>query len=161
MCQIHDSRYFRDRTRTNRYVKRIIILYSLALAALIFILKMMEYKYLVRELKIEFYLGLIAITFAALGVWAGLRLTRRPSVVAASAAPFIRDDERIRQSGISKREYEVLELMAQGLSNQEIADKLFVSLNTVKTHTANLFIKLDVKRRTQAIQKAKGMHLIP
>jgi DNA-binding NarL/FixJ family response regulator len=122
---------------------------------------MMEYKYLVRELKLEFYLGLIAITFAALGVWAGLRLTRRNPVVTNPVVSFVPDDERIRQSGISKREYEVLELMAKGLSNQEIADKLFVSLNTVKTHTSNLFIKLDVKRRTQAIQKAKGMQLIP
>lgn len=142
-------------------MKRTIILYSLALAALIFILKMMEYKYLVRELKLEFYLGLIAVTFAALGVWAGLRLTRSKPVVVDHAAPFVVDEERIRQSGISKREYEVLELMAKGLSNQEIADRLFVSLNTVKTHTSNLFIKLDVKRRTQAIQKAKGMQLIP
>ncbi len=78
-------------------------------------------------------------------------------VVATPRGTFLPDDERIRQSGISKREYEVLELMAKGLSNQEIADKLFVSLNTVKTHTSNLFIKLEVKRRTQAIQKAKGM----
>lgn len=142
-------------------MKKTLILYSLAMAALIFLLKMLEYKYLVRELKLEFYLGLIAVTFAALGVWAGLRLTsRKPVVMGASPEPFIPNEEQIRQSGISKREYEVLELMAKGLSNQEIADKLFVSLNTVKTHTSNLFLKLDVKRRTQAIQKAKGMHLI-
>ncbi|HYG19004.1 MAG TPA: response regulator transcription factor, partial [Ohtaekwangia sp.] len=96
-----------------------------------------------------------------LGVWAGFRLTRRKNepapVIPGSPAP---DEERLKQAGISKREYEVLELMATGCSNQEIADKLFVSLNTVKTHTSNLFIKLDVKRRTQAIQKAKDLHLI-
>jgi two-component system, NarL family, response regulator LiaR len=141
-------------------MKRTIILYALALAALVFLLKMLEYKYLVRELKLEFYLGVIAVIFAALGVWAGLKLTRKTPVVVNSSTPFSPDENLIRQSGISKREYEVLELMAKGLSNQEIADQLFVSLNTVKTHTSNLFIKLDVKRRTQAIQKAKGMHLI-
>jgi two-component system, NarL family, response regulator LiaR len=141
-------------------MRRTIILYALALAALIFLLKMLEYKYLVRELKLEFYLGVIAVIFAALGVWAGLRLTRKTPVVVTRSVPFSPDESLIRQSGISKREYEVLALMAKGLSNQEIADQLFVSLNTVKTHTSNLFIKLDVKRRTQAIQKAKGMQLI-
>jgi NarL family two-component system response regulator LiaR len=141
-------------------MRRTVILYAFALAALIFLLKMLEYKYLVRELKLEFYLGVIAVMFAALGVWAGLRLTRKTPIVVAHPVPFSPDENLIRQSGISKREYEVLALMAKGLSNQEIADQLFVSLNTVKTHTSNLFIKLDVRRRTQAIQKAKGMHLI-
>jgi ATP/maltotriose-dependent transcriptional regulator MalT len=81
-------------------------------------------------------------------------------LVPVSSDNFQLNEALLAQTGISKREYEVLELMAQGLSNQEIAEKLFVSLNTVKTHTSNLFVKLDAKRRTQAIQKAKELGLI-
>lgn len=73
---------------------------------------------------------------------------------------FILNETELQRLGISKREHEVLELIAKGLSNQEIADKLFVSLNTIKTHTSNLFLKLEVSRRTQAIQKAKELRLI-
>jgi two-component system, NarL family, response regulator LiaR len=143
-------------------MRKIVIFYAIALAALVFLLKFLEYRYLVRDLSLEFYLGLIAICFTVLGIWVGFKLTRKKEVVAVlHNTSFVPDENLVRQSGISKREYEVLELMAKGLSNQEIADKLFVSLNTVKTHTSNLFLKLDAKRRTQAIQKAKGMRLIP
>ncbi len=142
-------------------MKRTIFLYGLALALLIFLLKVLEYRYVMRELSMEFYVGLIAVFFAALGAWVGFRLTGHKRVVVVVQAGDIKaTDELLKQTGISKREYEVLELMSKGNSNQEIADKLFVSLNTVKTHTSNLFLKLDVKRRTQAIRRARDLGLI-
>ena len=131
----------------------------MALALLIFALRFIEYRFLVRDLTLEFYVGLVAILFAALGIWIGLRLTRKEAVVVNPEFKF--NEKEQSQRNISKRELEVLELMAQGLANQEIADKLFVSINTVKTHSSNLFSKLEVGRRTQAIKKAKGLGLIP
>ncbi len=123
---------------------------------------MIEYRFIVRDLSLEFYIGAIAVMFTAVGIWAGLKITTRKTIiVTALNLPFTLNDEELKKLNISKREYEVLELMASGLSNQEIADKLFVSLNTIKTHSSNLFVKLDVKRRTQAIQKAKELRLIP
>jgi two-component system, NarL family, response regulator LiaR len=143
-------------------MRRTIFLYGLALALFVFFLKFIEYRFLVRDLSLEFYLGLIALLFTVVGIWVGLKLTRKkPALVASNPVDFIPDENKLRLLGISKREYEVLGLIAAGLSNQEIADRLFVSLNTVKTHSSNLFIKLDAKRRTQAIQKAKEFRLIP
>ena len=138
---------------------RTVTLYGLSLAAIIALLKFLEYRFIVRALSLEFYMGILAVGFAALGVWMGMRLTRRKEVL-VPVSNFQFDPARLEKYNISKREYEVLELMAKGLSNQEIADKLFVSLNTVKTHSASLFIKLDVKRRTQAVQRAKELLLI-
>jgi DNA-binding CsgD family transcriptional regulator len=140
-------------------VKRTILLYGLAMAILIFLLKYLEYRLFVRDLSTEFYVGIIAVMFTILGVWVGLRLTRKRVVLVGP--DFFLNEDALQRLEISKREHEVLELMAQGLSNQEIADKLFVSLNTIKTHTSNLFLKLDVKRRTQAVQKGKELRLIP
>ncbi len=140
-------------------MKPTILIYGLAMAVLIFLLKYLEYRLFVRDLSIEFYVGIVAVMFAILGVWAGKRLTRRKIVLVGPV--FILNEDALQQLEISKREHEVLELMAQGLSNQEIADKLFVSLNTIKTHSSNLFLKLEVKRRTQAVQKGKELRLIP
>jgi NarL family two-component system response regulator LiaR len=140
-------------------MRKTILLYGVALAALTGILKFIEYRFFVRDLSLEFYLGAVAVIFAGLGVWAGLRLTRRKVVIANP--DFKLNEPELQRLGISKREYEVLELMAQGLSNQEIADKLFVSLNTVKTHSSNLFMKLDARRRTQAVRRAKEFGLLP
>jgi DNA-binding CsgD family transcriptional regulator len=140
-------------------MKKTIILYGLAMAVFIFLLKYLEYRLLSHDLSTETYIGIIAIAFTVLGVWAGLRLTRKKVIVATGN--FVFNESELQRLGISKREHEVLELIAQGLSNQEIADKLFVSLNTIKTHTSNLFLKLEVSRRTQAIQKAKELRLIP
>lgn len=140
-------------------MKRTILLYALALSLLAAVLKFLEYHFLIRDLSIEFYLSVVALLFTCLGVWAGLKLTRRRP--AAQDHPFISDQTTLVKLGISKREFEVLELISKGHSNREIADKLFVSLNTIKTHSSNLFIKLDVKRRTQAIQKARKLNLIP
>lgn len=143
-------------------MKKTILLYGLALAVLIFGLKILEYRYIMRDLSIEFYMGVIAVAFTILGVWAGLKLVRPKKVIVEKPITEFRLNEAmLHQLGLSKREHEVLELMAHGYSNQEIADRLFISLNTVKTHTANIFIKLDVKRRTQAVQKAKSLALIP
>lgn len=142
------------------FMKRTILVYGFSLAALIGLLKFLEYRLFVRDLSMEFYVGIVAVMFTILGVWVGLKLTRRKTIVITNAN-FQFDESRLEKVGISKREYEVLELMARGLSNQEIADKLFVSLNTIKTHSSNLFLKLEAKRRTQAIQRAKELQLIP
>jgi NarL family two-component system response regulator LiaR len=140
-------------------MRRTILIYGIAMAVLIGLLKFVEYRFLVRDIPLEFYIGIVAVMFTALGIWAGLRLTR-PKLIETDTKFFL-DEANLRKVGISKREYEVLELIAQGLSNQEIADKLFVSVSTVKTHAANIFAKLDARRRTQAIQRAKELHLIP
>ena len=140
-------------------MKRTIFLYGLAMAILIFLLKYLEYGLLIRDLTIEFYVGIVAVMFTILGVWVGVRLTWKKVVLVGSE--FILNENELHRLEISKRELEVLELMAKGLSNQEIADHLFVSLNTIKTHTSNLFLKLDAKRRTQAVQKGKALRLIP
>ena len=138
------------------------IIYGLALAVLFFFLRWIEYKFVIQELSKEFYIGLIAILFVIVGVWAGRKLTpSRKVVVTIPATPFIVNENNLSRLEITKREYEVLELMAQGLTNQQIADRLTLSLNTIKTHTSSLFLKMEVKRRTQAIQKAKDLNLIP
>ena len=145
-------------------MRKTILLYGLALAALILLLKIIEYRFFARDLSLEFYLGVVAVLFTILGAWVGLRLTSRnhnKGMMAIPAVDFVPKEDILKRTGISKREYEVLELMAKGNSNQEIADKLFVSLNTVKTHSSNLFVKLDAKRRTQAIQRAKELFLLP
>jgi two-component system, NarL family, response regulator LiaR len=142
-----------------RPVPRTVLLYGSALAVLIAAMKFIEYQYFARSLSIEFYIGLVALFFTGLGIWGGLKLTRKK--VEYVGPEFIRNETELAQLDISKRELEVLELMATGLSNQEIADKLFVSLNTVKTHSSNLFQKLAVARRTQAVQKARALRLIP
>jgi two-component system, NarL family, response regulator LiaR len=143
-------------------MKKTVLWYSLAAAALILLLKLLEYQLFIHVLSLEFYLMVVGVLCTSLGVWAGIRLTHRRKTAEAPAATMVRrDDKAFDASGLSKRELEVLELMARGLSNQEIADALFVSLNTVKTHAANLFVKLDVRRRTQAIQRGKALGLIP
>ena len=148
-------------------MRRTILLYALSMAALVFLMKFIQYRYLIRDLSIEFYIGLIAILFTAIGLWVGLRLTQKKVSLQSPMGQIQTDlkmeliqSDVINQFGISKRELEVLELMATGLSNQEIADKLFVSLNTVKTHAANLFVKLDVSRRTQAVSKGRELGIL-
>src|SRR5688572_20741846 len=108
-------------------------------------MKYIEYQFFAKSLSVEFYIGLVAVFFTGLGIWAGLKLTRNQ--VEMLGPEFIFNQTEFTRLDISKRELEVLELMAAGLSNQEIADKLFVSLNTIKSHTSNLFLKLDVNRR--------------
>ena len=142
-------------------MRRTIFIYGIAMAVLIGILKQVEYRYFIRELPLEFYIGVVAVMFTGIGIWAGLRLTRPKIVEIEVTGPFERDVAALERSGISKREYEVLELIAAGLSNQDIADRLFVSNSTVKTHVSNVLGKLDASRRTEAIAKAKEMRIIP
>jgi DNA-binding CsgD family transcriptional regulator len=149
-------------------MKKTILLYGFLLAALTGLLKFLEYRYFVRDLSVEFYVGAIALFFTGLGIWVGLKMTRRKTPGGAGSnpplpttnTPPLTNEELLQQTGISRREFEVLVLMSKGYSNQEIADQLFLSLNTVKTHCSNLFLKLDVKRRTQAIQRGKELGLL-
>jgi DNA-binding CsgD family transcriptional regulator len=135
---------------------RTVLLYALALAAGAFALQWVQYNYLVRAFPVEIYVSLIAVAFAALGVWAGLRLAKR-----APSAAFEKNAAALAALGITLREEEVLALLAAGKSNKEIADALGISPNTVKTQVASLYQKLDVQRRTQAVQKARELALIP
>lgn len=135
---------------------RTVLLYALALAAGAFVLQWLQYKFLVRAYSGEIYIALIAAGFAGLGVWAGLRLARRPA-----SATFEKNTAALASLGITLREQEVLGLLAAGKSNKEIALALGVSPNTVKTQVASLYQKLEVQRRTQAIQKARELALIP
>ena len=143
------------------------LIYGLCGGILIVVLKLIEFRFLFVEHSIEIYGGLIAALFAGIGIWLGLKLTKKKEVVVVrevpvlATEPFSLNEERLKDLGITKRELEILELIAQGLSNREIAEKLFVSENTVKTHSSRLFDKLSAKRRTQAVQIGKEMGLIP
>lgn len=151
---------------SRRRMWRDILLYGLCGAVLITILKITEYRFLVVEHSVEIYGGLVALLFSALGIWLGLTLTRRKAPVqvqpqAPALEPFIADESRISELHITPRELEILGLIAAGLSNREIAGRLFVSENTVKTHSSRLFDKLGARRRTQAVQLGKEAGLIP
>jgi len=130
------------------------------------LLKLIEYRFLVMERSLEIYGGLVALVFASVGIWLGLKFARTKETVVVREVPvptreFIMDEARLETLGITAREFEILELIAGGMSNREIAEKLFVSENTVKTHSSRLFDKLSAKRRTQAVQIAKELRLIP
>jgi len=151
-------------------MKKLILVYGLIGGVSIVLLRLIEYRFLIVTHSIEIYGGLIAAIFAALGIWLGLKLTKTKETVVvkevavpapASAGPFVINQPKIDELGITKRELEILDLIAQGLSNREIAEKLFVSENTVKTHSSRLLEKLSAKRRTQAVQLAKQLGLIP
>jgi DNA-binding CsgD family transcriptional regulator len=148
-------------------VKKTVLVYGILGGVLIAALKLIEYRFLVLEHSLEIYGGIVALMFSALGIWLGLKLTRTRVVVrevpveVPVTGPFTRNEKRLEQLGITARELEILEAMAAGFSNREIAEKLFVSENTVKTHAARLFDKLSAKRRTQAVQLAKEAGLIP
>ena len=148
-------------------MKRHVLLYGLLAGILIAALKWTEYRFLVLEHSVEIYGGLIAAVFTALGIWLGLKLTGRQErvvikeVPAPTSEPFFPDSRKREALGITPREVEILELIAQGLSNREIAAKLFVTENTVKTHSSRVFDKLGARRRTQAVQIGKELRLIP
>ncbi|MDP1677830.1 MAG: LuxR C-terminal-related transcriptional regulator [Bacteroidota bacterium] len=140
-------------------MRKTILLYGGAMAILVGILKYVDYRFFVKDLSVEFYIGVVALMFTILGVWVGRQLTRKKIVTVDPN--FSLNESNLEKLGISKRELEVLELIAQGMSNQEIADKLFVSPHTVKSHSSNLFVKLNARRRTEAIKKAKELMLLP
>lgn len=139
-------------------MKKTILIYGLVLAGGALALQQMEYLYSIRTYSTETYIVLIAVLFTVLGAWAGHKLTHRPP---GGIPPFQKNKKAQRSLGISERECQVLELVARGHSNKEIADRIFISTNTVKTHLAHLYDKLDVSRHTQAVQKAKSLQLIP
>lgn len=148
-------------------MKRHVLLFGLVGGLLIAVLKWTEYRFLIIAHSFEIYGGLIAAIFAVLGIWLGLKLTGKQErvvikeVPVPAGAPFLPDDRKREALGLTPRELEILELIAQGLSNREIAAKLFVSENTVKTHSSRVFDKLGARRRTQAVQLAKELRLIP
>jgi DNA-binding CsgD family transcriptional regulator len=150
-----------------RRAVRDILLYGLCGGVLIVVLKLTEYRFLVVEHSVEIYGALVAALFSGLGIWLGLTLTRgKPTTIiqdipAQAEGPFVADEARVSQLGITARELEILGLIATGLSNREIAGRLFISENTVKTHSSRLFDKLGAKRRTQAVQIGKTGRLIP
>lgn len=135
---------------------RSILIYAGLLAAAAFALQWIEYQYMVRAFTTEFYIVLIGIAFTVLGLWLGRTLT--PD---RQAPEFVLNDAALRSLKITKREHAVLEQLASGQSNKEIASALHVSPNTVKTHIAKLYEKLEVSQRVQAVQKAKDLQLIP
>ena len=156
-------------------MKKTILLYGVLAGILITVLKLTEYRFLVIEHSLEIYGGLVAAIFAAVGIWLGLKLTKTKETIIVRevavevpievpvrvAEPFSINDASIARLGITPRELEILQAIAAGMSNREIAEKLFVSENTVKTHSSRLFDKLQAKRRTQAVQIAKEAGLVP
>jgi DNA-binding CsgD family transcriptional regulator len=148
-------------------MRRHVLIYGLLGGLLIAGLKLIEYRWLVVEYSVEIYGGLVAAVFAGLGIWLGRKLTRKPETVVVrevlvpAPAEFVRDRKKVESLGITPRELEILELIALGLSNREIAARAFVSENTVKTHSSRLFDKLGARRRTQAVQLGKALRLIP
>jgi len=146
---------------------RRVLTYGLIGGVLIALLKWTEYRFLVIEHSFEIYGGLVAATFAVLGIWLGLKLTRTNETIVVKEVPvpvtqpFMPDDTKRESLGMTRRELEILELIAHGLSNREIAEKLYVSENTVKTHSSRVLDKLGAKRRTQAVQLGKELGLLP
>lgn len=145
-----------------------IVIYGLALAAMLLLMKWMEYQFLILEHALDLYIGGIAILFTALGVWLAIKLSKPKKEtiiiereVPAPKVPFTPSEEAVEQRGLSARELEVLQHMASGMSNAQIADKLFVSVSTVKTHSSRIFEKLEVSRRTEAVNVARKFGIIP
>lgn len=145
------------------------IIYSSSLALLLFLLKWLELRYLLFDHSFEIYIGCIALIFTALGIWLALKLSRpkietlvvEKEVYIPRTENFVLNTAMAQQLELSRRELEILGLLAEGCSNQEIAARLFISLSTVKTHNQNIFEKLEVKRRIQAVEKAKRLQLVP
>ncbi|MFC6096231.1 response regulator transcription factor [Flavobacterium qiangtangense] len=146
------------------------ILYGFVLAFLLLLVKWLEFRFVIVNHSLEIYIAIIALIFTALGIWLSKKLTKLKTVIiekeivkeiVIDTTEFIQDKKTIENLNISKRELEVLDLMSKGMSNQEIADALFVSIPTIKTHSSKLFEKLEVSRRTQAVEKAKRLRIIP
>ncbi len=148
-------------------MRKHILLYGILGGLLIAGLKAIEYRWLVVEHSVEIYGGLVAAVFASLGIWLGLQLTRKTETVVVrevmvpAPVDFTLDEAKRESLGITPRELEILALIAEGLSNKEIAQRVNVSENTVKTHSSRVFDKLGARRRTQAVQLGKEWRLIP
>ncbi|MGF7039810.1 NarL family two-component system response regulator LiaR [Mucilaginibacter lappiensis] len=145
---------------------RSVLIYGASLAVLLILMKWLEWRFVIIDHAFELYAGSLAVIFTLLGIWLAVKLTRPKTVIVekeviVKSGHFVLNENELNKLGLSKREMEVLQLMAEGLSNHEIASRLFVSLNTIKTHSSKVFEKLEVRRRTQAIDKAKKLSLIP
>jgi DNA-binding CsgD family transcriptional regulator len=147
-------------------LKRVLV-YGAAGGVLIALLQLIEYQHFVRAYTTEAYGGLVAVIFTAVGATLGLKWARPKEVVVVKevrvreGGPFALNADALRDLGLTPREHEILGLIAAGLSNREIGEKLFVSENTVKTHSARVFEKMNVGRRTQAVQEGRRLGLIP
>lgn len=141
-----------------------ILLYGIILAVLIFALKWLQWKFFILDNAIDIYIGLVAIFFTALGIWVASQIVKPKvqTVVIEKEVPekFLLNETELQKLNLNRREFEVLQLLATGYSNADIAKSLFLSLSTIKTHVSNLFSKMDVKSRTQAIDKAKRLGII-
>jgi len=142
-----------------------LILYGISMALLLFLLKWLELRFVIIDHALEIYVGAIALIFTGLGIWLAIKIIKPKVTVVEKEVylntPFSINKTELELLNLSKRELEVLQLMSEGLSNKEIADRLFVSLSTIKTHSNNLFDKMNVERRTQAIDKGKRLGIIP
>ncbi len=154
----------------NTFLKnKLIAFYGLLLAAILLLLKWLEFRFLIVNHAFELYIGAIALIFTCLGIWLAIKLAKpktrtvvveKEIYISKPAEHPVPEEKTLLKIGISRREWEVLALMSEGLSNQEIAERLFVSLNTIKTHSSNLYEKLEVKRRTQAVEKGKRLGIL-
>jgi len=148
---------------------RYLFLYGALMAVLVFVLKWLQWKYLIADHSSEIYLGLIAVFFTLLGVWVATQLVKpkvqtvvvEKEVYVTPPAEGTINETELKKLNLTTREYEVLQLLTQGRSNAEMAEQLFLSLSTIKTHVSNLFVKMEVKSRTQAIEKAKRLKITP
>ena len=141
-------------------MSKTVLIYGGVLATGVIIVEAVEYFYVIEIIPTPVYIALIAVLFTALGIWLGIKLTSNGPQQSQSP-PFKRNLKALKSLGISQRELDVLEHLAKGHSNQEIANKLFISINTVKTHLSNLYQKLEVSRRSKAVKKARSLKLIP
>lgn len=143
------------------------LLYGTILAILVFALKWLEWKFLIVDNSIDIYIGLIAIFFTLLGIWIATQLVKtkvqtvivEKEVYVQPQDEFAINEPELKKLNLSRREYEVLQLVTKGYSNAAIAENLFLSLSTVKTHVSNLLFKMEVKSRAQAIEKAKRLKI--
>ena len=147
---------------------RSILIYGASLAVLLLMMKWLEWRFVVIGHAFELYAGAVAVLFTGLGIWLANKLTQPKTntiilekEVIIATTKFVLNEAEIVRLGLTKREMEVLQSMADGLSNQQIADRLFLSLNTIKTHSSKVFEKLEVQRRTQAVEKARNLSIIP
>lgn len=146
---------------------RSVFLYGTSLAILLLFIKWLEWRLVLIDYNFELYAGAVAILFTGLGIWLAYVLIRPKTntivvekQVFVKTEDFVLNDAEVARLRLSKRELEVLQLMAEGLSNLQIADRLFISLNTIKTHSSKIFEKLQVQRRTQAVEMARKLNLI-
>jgi DNA-binding CsgD family transcriptional regulator len=147
---------------------RHIFLYGLILSVLVFVLKWMQWKFLIVDHSTDIYVGLIAVFFTGLGVWIATQLTKtkvrtviiEKEVYKTRPGEFTINETELQKLKLSSREYEILQLLSKGYSNSQIAEVLFLSVSTIKTHTSNLYFKLEVKNRMQAVERAKQLGII-